>query len=153
MKKLKETRDSTCIYQNELDKTCFLHDMAYGDFKDLNRRTAADKVLRDKAFNIAKNAKCGGYQRELASVVYYFLDKKTSGLTVENEIISNKTLAEEFHNSIIKNFEKRKVHSSFIDSIWGKDLVDMPLMINLIKDLDIYYVLLIFIANINGLFL
>ena len=42
------------IYRNELDKACFQHDMAYGDFKDLAKRTATDKVLRDKAFNIAK---------------------------------------------------------------------------------------------------
>ena len=50
--------------------------MAYGDFKDLARRTASDKVLRDKAFNIAKNPKYDGYQRGLASVVYNFFDKK-----------------------------------------------------------------------------
>ena len=44
--------------------------MAYGDFKDLNRRTAADRVLRDKGFNIAKNPKYDGYQHGLASMVY-----------------------------------------------------------------------------------
>ena len=49
--------------------------MAYGDFKDLARRTASDKVLSDKAFNIAKNRKYDGYQRELASMVYNFLIK------------------------------------------------------------------------------
>ena len=64
--------------------------MANGDFKDLNRRTAADKVLRNKAFNIAKNTKCDGYQRGLASMVYKFFDKKISGGTLKNEIISNK---------------------------------------------------------------
>ena len=37
------------IYRNELDKACFQHDMAYGDFKDLTRRTGSDKVLRVKA--------------------------------------------------------------------------------------------------------
>ena len=55
--------------KNELDKACFQHDMAYGDFKDLKRRTFSDKVLRDKASNIAKNPKCDGYQRGLASIV------------------------------------------------------------------------------------
>ena len=50
--------------------------MAYGDFKDLQRRTDSDKVLRDKAFNIAKNPKCDGYKRGLASMVYNFFDKK-----------------------------------------------------------------------------
>ena len=76
IKKVKETGDSRYIYQNELDKACFQHDMAYEDFKDLNRRTAADKVLPDKAFNIAKNPKYDEYQRGLASVVYNFFDKK-----------------------------------------------------------------------------
>ena len=50
--------------------------MAYGDFKDLNRRTTADKVLRDKAFNIVKNLKNDEYQRGVASVVHKILDKK-----------------------------------------------------------------------------
>ena len=49
--------------------------MAYGDFKDLEKRKASDKVLRDKAFNTAKNPKCDGYQRGLASMVYKFLIK------------------------------------------------------------------------------
>ena len=53
-KKIKETGDSRYIYQNELDKACFQHDMAYGDFKDSTRRTASDKILRDKAFNMLK---------------------------------------------------------------------------------------------------
>ena len=67
IKKFKEAGDSRYIYQNELDKACFQHDMFYGGFKDLNRRAVADKVLRDKAFNIAKNPKYEGYQRRLAS--------------------------------------------------------------------------------------
>ena len=55
IQKFKETGDTRYIYKNELDKTCFQHDMAYGEFKDLARRTASGKVLRDKAFTIAKN--------------------------------------------------------------------------------------------------
>ena len=51
----KETGDTRYIYQNEQDKACFQHDITYGDFKDLPRRTAFDKELFDKAFNIAKN--------------------------------------------------------------------------------------------------
>ena len=58
-------------------------------FKDLNRRAAAGKVLHDKPFNIGKNLKCDRYQCRLASIVYNFFDKKTSGGTVKNEIISN----------------------------------------------------------------
>ena len=50
--------------------------MAYGDFKDLTKRTAADKVLRNRAFNIAKDPKYDGYQRGLASMVYKIFDKK-----------------------------------------------------------------------------
>ena len=72
IQKFKETENSRYIYQNELDKACFQHDMAYGDFKDLTRRTASDKILRDKAFNIAKNPKYDGYQRGLASIIYNF---------------------------------------------------------------------------------
>ena len=61
--------------------------MAYGEFKDLAKRTASDKVLRDKAFNIAKNPKYDGYQRGLASIVYKFFDKKTASRNgIKNEI-------------------------------------------------------------------
>ena len=67
IQKFKETGNSRYIYQNELDKACFQHDMAYGDFKNLPRRTASDKVLCEKTFNIAKNPKYYGYQRGLAS--------------------------------------------------------------------------------------
>ena len=58
IQKFKDTGDTNYIYKNELDKACFQHDMAYVDFKDLAKRTASDKLLRDKAFNIAKNPKC-----------------------------------------------------------------------------------------------
>ena len=75
IQKFKETWDTNYIYRNELDKTCFQNYMAYGDFKHLARRTAPDKILRDKAFSIAKNPKYDGYQRGLASVVYKFLIK------------------------------------------------------------------------------
>ena len=70
IQKFKETRDSWYNYQNELNKACFQHDMAYGDFKDLSRRRASDKILRDEAFNFAKSSYYDGYQRGLASMVY-----------------------------------------------------------------------------------
>ena len=76
IQKFKQTGGSRYIYKNELYKTCFQYDTAYGDFKDLTKRTAADKVLRDKAFNITKDPKYDGHQRRLASMVYKFLDKK-----------------------------------------------------------------------------
>ena len=58
--KNKEAGDLQYIYQKELVKACFQHDLAYGDFKDLTRRTASDKILRDKAYNIAKNLQYDG---------------------------------------------------------------------------------------------
>ena len=61
IQKFKETGDTSYIYKNELYKACFQHDMAYRDFKDLKRRTASDKILGDKAFNIAKNPKYDWY--------------------------------------------------------------------------------------------
>ena len=103
--------------------------MVYGDFKDLTRRTASDKVLlRDKAFNIDKNPKHDGYQGGLASIVYKFFDKKASGSAVKKEIIQNEELAEQLQKPIIRKIEKRKVHSSFIDNIWGADLADLQLI-------------------------
>ena len=100
--------------------------MTYGDFKDLKRRTFFDKVLRDKAFNIAKNPKYDGYQRGLASMVYKFFDKKSAGSGVaNNEIKQNLQLAKELHKPIIRNFKTRTVYSGFKDNIWGVDLADM----------------------------
>ena len=76
--------------------------MAYRDFKVLKRRAASDKILRGKVFNIAKNPKYDGYQRGLASMVYKFFDKKSTGSGVaNNEIKQNLQLAEELHKSII----------------------------------------------------
>ena len=113
IQKFKETGDTSFIYKNELDKACFQHDMAYGDFKDLKRRTASDKILRDKAFNIAKNPKYDGYQRGLASMFYNFFDKESASLpdksvsgsgVANNEIKQNFQLAKELHKPIIKIF-------------------------------------------------
>ena len=84
IQKFKETGDSRYIYRSELDKACFQHDIAYGDFKDLTKRTTADKVLRDEAFNIAKDLKYDGYQRGLPSMVYKFFDKKTAGSGIKS---------------------------------------------------------------------
>ena len=79
--------------------------MAYWDFKDLNRRTASDEVLCDKAINTAKNLKYG-----LASMVYKFFDEKTCDGTGENEIIFNKELAEKMQKPTIRKIEKRRLH-------------------------------------------
>ena len=112
IQKFKETGDTNYIYKNELDKACFQHDMAYGDFKDLKIRTASDKVLRDKAFNIAKNPKYGGYQRGIASMIYKFFDKKSASLTYKSVSGSGvnipleftEQLAGELRKPIIRNF-------------------------------------------------
>ena len=104
IQKFKETGNSRDIYKNELDNACFQHDMAYGDFKDLAKRTAAYKGVRDKAFNIAKDTRHDGYQRGLASMVYKFFDKKTTGSGANNEIKQNEKLAEELHKPIIRKF-------------------------------------------------
>ena len=111
--------------------------MTYGDFKDLKRRTVSDNILRDKAFNIAKNPKYDGYQRGLASMVYKLFDKKFTGsghpsssasLIVNNDTKQNLQLAEELHKPIIRKFKKRKVYAGLKDNIWGADLADMQLI-------------------------
>ena len=127
IQRFKETGDTRYIYKNELNKACFQHDMAYGDFKDLARRTAADKVLRNKAFKIASDQKYDGYQRGLASMVFKFFDKKSSGGMIANNK-ENIQLSDELHKPTIKKFRKRKVYSSFRDNIWGVDLADMQLL-------------------------
>ena len=87
VQKFKETGNTSYTYKNELNKACFQRDMAYGDFKDLKRRMVSNKVLRVKAFNIAKNPKYDGYQRGVASMVYRFFDKKLKGSGVANNEI------------------------------------------------------------------
>ena len=95
----KETGDEKYIYKNELNKACFQHDMAHRNLKYLARRTACDKVLKDKTLNIAKNLKYDGFQRGLASIVYNFFDKKTSGGAIKYML--NQQLADELHKPII----------------------------------------------------
>ena len=71
--------------------------MAYGHFKDLPRRTASDKMLNDKVFNIAKNPEYRGYQRGLASMVYKFFDKTFPSGAVKNENMLDQQLAKKLH--------------------------------------------------------
>ena len=139
IQKLRETGDTNYIYKNELDKACFVHDAAYSDSKDLTKRTVADKILKNKAFDIAKDPKYDGYQRGLASMVYKFFDSKVaspdkksvgSGAKRVNTKITpqNEQLAEELHKPIIRKLKKRKVYSAVKDNIWGVDLEDMQLL-------------------------
>ena len=138
IKEFKRTGDTRCIYRNELDKACFQHDSAYADHKDLINRTEADNVLRNKAYDIASNPEYDGYQRGLASMVYKFFDKKSTGSGFKKLKNTTKSTAEpsalarnssisaaELQKPIIKKFGKRKVYSQFKDNIWGVDLADM----------------------------
>ena len=141
------------IYRNELDKACFQHDSAYADNKDLINRTKADKVLRDKAYNIASNPEYDGYQKGLASMVYKCFDKKSMGsCTAKPSALARSSLkritrdsslilADELHKPVIKKFNKRKVYSQFKDNIWGVDLADMQSLSKKRKVLNIFYVL------------
>ena len=129
IEKFMQTGNTDFFYRNELDKACFQRDMAFGKSKYLIKRTQPDKVLKDKAFKIANNLKCNSYQRELASMVYTFSDKKSAlldkskGSGIINE--PNYQLANELHKPIIRKFKNKKVYSSFKDNIWGVDLADM----------------------------
>ena len=129
IKKFKQTGDTRYIYRNELDKACFQHDSAYADHKDLINRTKSDKVLKDKAYDVASNPEYDGYQKGLASMVYKFFDKKSTGSGFKK--LKNTTkpsssiLADELHKPIIRKFNKRKVYSQFKDNIWEVDLADM----------------------------
>ena len=138
IKEFKRTGDTHYIYRNELDKACFQHDSSYVDHKDLINRTEADKVLRDKAYDIASNPEYDGYQRGLASMVYKFFDKKSMGggfkklknttkpTAGPSALARNSSiLTDERHKPIIRKVNKRKVYSQFKDNIWGVDLADM----------------------------
>ena len=122
IKEFKRTGDTCYIYRNELDKVCFQHDSAYADHKDLTNRTEADKVLRDKAYDIASKPKYNGYQRGLAIKIF---DKKSMVNGFKKLKNSSSILADELHKPIIRKFDQRKVDSQFKDNIWGVDLADM----------------------------
>ena len=107
------------IYRNELDKACFQHDSAYADHKDLINRTKSDRVLRDKAYDIASNPEYNGYQRGLASMLYKFFDKRSMGSGIKKDTTKSSSLilADEHHKPVIIKFNKRKVYSQFKDNI------------------------------------
>ena len=103
------------IYKNELDKACFQYDMAYGKSKDLVKRTQSDKVLKDKAFNIASDPKYDGYQGGLASMVSKFFDKKSKGSGISTSL-ANKSANDQiinwqmnFINQLLENVKKEKL--------------------------------------------
>ena len=114
------------IYNNDLDKTCFQHNSTNRKYKNLTKRTQSDEFLRDKAFKTGSDPKYAWYQRRLASMVYKFLDKKSTGSGIKS--MSNKKFADELQQPIISKFKRRRVYSSFKDNIWVVDLADMQLI-------------------------
>ena len=97
----RETGNLKHLCSNKLGKACFAHDAAYSDSKDLARRTISEKILIDRAYEIARNRNYDGYQRTVASMIYKFSDKKTGpGISVSEQ------LAEELHKPIIKKIKR-----------------------------------------------
>ena len=101
-----KNQDIQIYYRNKVDKTCFQHDVAYGDFKNLAKRAASDKFLRNRAFNIVKNPKYDRYQRGLVSIVYKFFAKNSSGSAVTNETKEINNWLKNYTNQLSKNFKK-----------------------------------------------
>ena len=114
IKKFMLTGNTDFIYKNKLDKACFQHDMDYAKAKNLVKRTQSDNVLTDKAFKIASDPKYDGYQRGLASMVYKFFDKKSSGSCITNE--ANYQLEDELHKPIIR---KKGKYIHHLETIFG----------------------------------
>ena len=125
--------------------------MADGKSKDLVKITQSNKVQREKVFEIASDPKYDGCQRGLASMVYKFFDKKSSGSGIINE--PNYQLANELHKPIIRKFKKEKfIH--LLETIFGL-LIQLICnhLANIIKRISIYCEQLICLVNMGGLFL
>ena len=120
IKKFRETGKLKHLYRNELNKTCFAHDAAYSDGKDLPKRTISDKILKDRVYVIARNRIYDGYQRALAIMFYKFFDKRTGlGVSV------NEKVTKESHEPVIKKFKRRKFYAGFKDNLWAAELPEM----------------------------
>ena len=110
--KFMQTGNTDFIYRNELDKASFQYDMAYGKSTDLAKRTQSDKFLRDKTFKIASDSKYDGSQRGLASMVYNFGYKKSSGSGIATSLANNPAtepnyqLANELLKQIVRKFKR-----------------------------------------------
>ena len=120
IQKFRETAYLKHLYRNELDKICFVYDASCSDTKDLVKRTLSDKILKDRAFEIAINRGYDGHQRALASMVYKFFDEKT-----RSRINVNEQIAEKLYKPVIKKIKRRKVSARFKDNIWAADLAEM----------------------------
>ena len=102
-----QTENTNYFYKYDLDEACFQHDKAYGKYKDLTKRTQSDKFLNDNAFKIASNSKYDGYQRGLASMVFKFFDKKSTGSGIKS--MPNQQLANELHKPVIRKLKKKSL--------------------------------------------
>ena len=121
--KFMQTGITHFTYKNEVNKACFQDGMAYGKSKDLAKTIQSDKVLRDKVFKIINDPKYDGYERGLASMVFKFFDRRSSGSGVATEPIYQ--LENELHKQVVRKFKSRKVYSFFRENIWAVDLADM----------------------------
>ena len=120
IQKFRETGNLKHLHRSELDIACFAQDAACSESKHLAKRTISDKILKDRANEIARNHGYDGYHGPLLSMVYKFFDKKTgSGVSV------NKQLTEELHTPVTKKFKRRKVYARLKDYIWAADLAEM----------------------------
>ena len=108
------------LYKNKLDKACFAYDAAYSKSKDLAKRTISVRILKNRAYKIARNRGYDRHQRALARMVYKFFDKKTGSIISVNE-----QLAEELHKPVIKKLKRRKVFARFKDNVWAANLAEM----------------------------
>ena len=107
IEKFMQTGNTNYIHKNDLGKACFQHNIAYGKFKDLAKRTQSDKVLTDKAFQIAEKKQNmmdikGDYLRWFAS----FLIKDLWSL-----------IKKDLHKPIVRKCVKRNIYSSIKDNI------------------------------------
>ena len=107
IRKFKETGDSRYIYQYELDKACFQHDITYGSFKGLTRRTAGDKVFHDKAFNIAKNSK-QDTNMDLLQWSIHFLIQWLPMEELKMKLYLIKNQQNNYTNQLLENLMKKK---------------------------------------------
>ena len=134
IQKFRETCNLKHFYRNDLHKSCFAHDVAYSDSKDLVKRTISDKILKDRAYEISRNCKYDGYQGASADMIYKFFDNKTgSGISV------NEQLAEELYKPVIKKFKRTNINARFKHKILAADLPEMELLSS--KNKNVKYLL------------
>ena len=87
IQKLRETGNLKHLHRNELNKACFAHDTGYSDSKDLAKGAISNKILKDRAYEIARNCRYNGHQKALASMVYIFFDNKIRlGVSVNDQL-------------------------------------------------------------------